>query len=89
MIEKLINLRRLMSLLTSLSLVVIACPFVCGYACLVRFFVCVCCMPRFVPLFVSASTVSVSVLGLLALLSVSAVCAYAWVVHLYFLIFLL
>ena len=83
------NLGRLVSLLTSPSLAVAACPCVCGCAWVVRSSVCVCCVPRSVPPSASACGVSVPVPGLLAPPSEFAVCAYAWVVHLYFLIFLL
>ena len=83
------NLGRLVSLLTSPSLAVAACPCVCGCAWVVRSFVCVCCVPGSVPPSASTSAVSVPVPGLSAPPSVSAVCAYAWVVRLYFFIFLL
>ena len=83
------NFRRLVSLLTSPLLVIAACPFVCGGAWVIRISVCVCCVPRSVFLSASVSAVSVPMPGLLAAPSVFVVCAYAWVVCLYFLIFLL
>ena len=61
LIEKLMNFGRLVSLLTSLSLAVAACPGVYGCAWVVHFSVCVCCVPGSVPPSASASAVSVPV----------------------------
>ena len=73
MIEKLINLERLVFLLTLPSLAVAAYPCVCGCAWVVRPSVCVCCVPGSVSPSAFASAVSVLVPGSLVLPSVSAV----------------
>ena len=85
------NLGCLISLLTSPSLAVAACPCVCGYSWVVCSSVCICCVLRSVPPSVCASVVSVPVPGSSAPLSVSAIdfavaacsCVYGcpWVVR--------
>ena len=58
------NLRRLVSLLTSPLLAITACPGVCGCAWVVCSSICICYMTRSVPPSASASTISVLVSGL-------------------------
>ena len=67
------NLGCLVSLLTSPSLAVAACPCVCGCAWIICSFVCVCYMPGSVPPFASVSAVFVPIPGLSAPPFVSAV----------------
>ena len=62
---------------------------VCGSAWVVCSSVCICYILEFVPPSVSMSALSVPIPGLLASPSISAVFACAWVVRLYFIIFLL
>ena len=69
LIEKLINLGRLVSLLTSPSLAVTICSCVYGCAWVVRSSVSVCCLLWSVPPSASTSAISVPVSGLLAPLS--------------------